>query len=55
MSAKDSPTLFDLRCDIREAMLEWLADNQPAAFARLRVVSPEPEKSDMPARIDAQV
>ncbi|MEW4448216.1 mechanosensitive ion channel domain-containing protein [Qipengyuania sp. JC766] len=55
MSAKDSPTLFDLRCDIREAMLEWLADNQPAAFARLRVVSPEPEESDVRARIDAQV
>ena len=38
MSAKDSPTLFDLRCDIREGMLEWLADNQPEAFARLRLL-----------------
>ena len=41
MSAKDSPTLFDLRCDIREGMLEWLADHQPAAFARLRLMNEE--------------
>lgn len=37
MSAKDSPTLFDLRCDIREAILDWIADNQPEAFARTRL------------------
>ncbi|MCV0382108.1 MAG: mechanosensitive ion channel family protein [Erythrobacter sp.] len=41
MSAKDSPELFDLRCDIREGMLDWLADNQPEAFAKLRVLPPE--------------
>lgn len=41
MSAKDSPELFDLRCDIREGMLDWLADNQPEAFAKLRVLQPE--------------
>ncbi|RPF72863.1 mechanosensitive ion channel family protein [Aurantiacibacter spongiae] len=40
MSATDSPTLFDLRCDIREGMLEWLADNQPEAFAATRVMTP---------------
>ena len=49
MSAKDSPTLFDLRCDIREGMLEFLADNQPEAFAKLRIVSPEPEERDAAA------
>jgi small-conductance mechanosensitive channel len=43
MSAKDSPTLFDLRCDIREGMLEWLADHQRAAFARLRLMNEEAE------------
>ncbi len=42
MSAKDSPTLFDLRCDIREGMLEWLADHRPEAFARTRLVAAEP-------------
>ncbi|SMQ74177.1 Small-conductance mechanosensitive channel [Altererythrobacter xiamenensis] len=39
MSAKDSPTLFDLRCDIREAMLEWLAENYPEAFAKTRLMT----------------
>ncbi len=38
MSAKDSPTLFDLRCDIREGMMEWLADHRPQDFARLRLL-----------------
>ncbi|MBD58713.1 MAG: hypothetical protein CL808_01140 [Citromicrobium sp.] len=38
MSAKNSPTLFDLRCDIREGMMEWLADNRPQDFAKLRLV-----------------
>ncbi|KWV95234.1 mechanosensitive ion channel family protein [Erythrobacter sp. AP23] len=53
MSAKDSPTLFDLRCDIREGMLEWLADTMPEAFARLRIVSPESESpADALARPD---
>ncbi|TIX49445.1 mechanosensitive ion channel family protein [Alteraurantiacibacter aquimixticola] len=31
MSAKDAPTLFDLRCQIREGMLAWMRDNQPDA------------------------
>lgn len=41
MSAKDSPTLFDLRCEIREAILDWLTQNQPEAFARTRLASPD--------------
>jgi small-conductance mechanosensitive channel len=41
MSAKDSLVLFDLRCDIREAMLAWLAEHQPEAFARTRLASPD--------------
>ncbi len=39
MSAKNSPTLFDLRCDIREGMMEWLADNRPEDFAQLRLMN----------------
>ncbi|GAB5347351.1 mechanosensitive ion channel family protein [Alteriqipengyuania sp. 357] len=46
MSAKDSPTLFDLRCDIREGMMEWLADHRPQDFAKLRLV--EEAGSDAP-------
>jgi small-conductance mechanosensitive channel len=45
MSAKNSPTLFDLRCDIREGMLEWLADHQPESFAKLRLSSLEQNPS----------
>jgi small-conductance mechanosensitive channel len=37
MSARDAPTLFDLRCEIRESMLAWLRENQPGAIAFSRV------------------
>lgn len=50
MSAADSALLFDLRCDIREAMLEWIADNCPDAFARTRLAAPEPIELDIDAR-----
>lgn len=36
MSAKDSPTLFDLRCDIREGITDWISQTCPEAFARNR-------------------
>ncbi|MDE8653024.1 mechanosensitive ion channel family protein [Novosphingobium album (ex Liu et al. 2023)] len=36
MSAKDGPTLFDLRCEIRESMLDWIRRNQPEALTRRR-------------------
>jgi small-conductance mechanosensitive channel len=42
MSAKDSPTLFDLRCDIREAMVAWIRDNQPGAIVRRRLAAEGP-------------
>jgi small-conductance mechanosensitive channel len=42
LSAKDSPTLFDLRCEIREGMLDWIRRNQPEAIVRRRLLSPEP-------------
>ena len=42
MTAKDSPTLFDLRCDVREALIQWLASEMPEALVRQRMVSPEP-------------
>lgn len=37
MSAKDSPTLFDLRCDIREGMMDWIGDNMAKAIVRRRI------------------
>lgn len=42
MSARDAPTLFDLRCDIREALLEWLGENCPESFPRTRLATEEP-------------
>ncbi|OCC24467.1 hypothetical protein MB02_06700 [Croceicoccus estronivorus] len=36
MSAKDASQAFDLRCDIREAMLAWVRENQPGAIVRQR-------------------
>jgi small-conductance mechanosensitive channel len=38
MSAKDGPTLFDLRCEIRESMLDWIRRNQPEALVRTRLL-----------------
>ena len=37
MSAKDAPTAFDLRCQIREAMMVFLREEMPEAIARRRL------------------
>ncbi len=42
MTAKDSPTLFDLRCDVREALIQWIATEMPEAIPRQRIMTPEP-------------
>lgn len=36
MTAKDASAAFDLRCDIREAMLAFIRDEMPEAIARRR-------------------
>ncbi len=38
MTARDSPTLYDLRCDVREALIQWLAAEMPEALVRSRIV-----------------
>ncbi|MPS68809.1 MULTISPECIES: mechanosensitive ion channel family protein [Novosphingobium] len=38
MSAKDGPTLFDLRCEIRESMMDWIRRSQPEALVRRRTL-----------------
>ncbi len=45
-TAKDAPTLFDLRCYIRERLVEWLHDEDPAALPRTRV-----QMVEQPARV----
>lgn len=38
VTARDSPTLFDLRCDVREALIQWLAAEMPEAIVRSRLM-----------------
>ena len=51
VTAVDAPTLFDLRCFVREEMVEWLQGQDPAAIPRTRVqmVDPEPRSTAKPA------
>jgi len=51
MSAKDSPTLFDLRCEIREAMMDWIRVNQPEAIVRRRLLAANPIEAAGPGTI----
>jgi small-conductance mechanosensitive channel len=37
VSAKDSPTLFDLRCFVREAMVDWVQRQNPQTMPRTRI------------------
>ena len=42
VTAVDAPTLFDLRCFVREEMIRWLHERQPEALPRTRVQLVEP-------------
>lgn len=42
VTAADAPTLFDLRCYVREAMVMWLQSNMPDAAPAQRVIVAEP-------------
>ena len=46
VSARDSATLWDLRCYTREKLIEFLRDTQPAALPRLRLA--EMARDDVP-------
>lgn len=37
VSASNAPDLFDLRCDVREGMVEWLQRTNPGALPRKRI------------------
>jgi small-conductance mechanosensitive channel len=41
VTAIDAPTLFDLRCFVREDMIEWLHTHDPAALPRTRIQTVE--------------
>ncbi|MDZ8276795.1 mechanosensitive ion channel family protein [Microbacterium aquimaris] len=38
VTAQDAPTLFDLRCFVREAMVDWVQRQMPAALPVQRIV-----------------
>ena len=51
VTAKDAPTLFDLRCFVRERMVDWLQSRDEGGLPRLRVETVErtatrPRQSD---------
>ncbi len=47
ISAKDSPTAWDLRCEIREKMITWLQQTHPQALPRLRAeLAPSPHGNE---------
>ncbi|ETX29027.1 mechanosensitive ion channel family protein [Roseivivax isoporae] len=47
MSARTSPLNWDLRCEVREKMLDWLQREHPEALPRLRgELSPTPEPAE---------
>jgi hypothetical protein len=52
VSASDSPTLFDLRCYVREAMVDWVQQQSPQTMPRTRVTitddESQPRKKDAP-------
>jgi hypothetical protein len=37
VSGKDGPTVFDLRCHMREALVRWVQHNHPTALPRTRI------------------
>ena len=41
VTAVDAPTLFDLRCFVREEMVRWLREQRPEALPRTRVLLTE--------------
>src|SRR6202000_171624 len=50
VSAKDSPPLFDLRCFVREGMVDWVQKQNPQTMPRTRVIVGDDEIGEAPAR-----
>ncbi|WP_375399342.1 mechanosensitive ion channel family protein [uncultured Amnibacterium sp.] len=50
VTAIDAPTLFDLRCFVREEMVRWLHEHSPQSLPRTRFMSVEPSPNAPPRR-----
>jgi small-conductance mechanosensitive channel len=48
-SAVDAPTLFDLRCYLREGLVAWLRHQEPAGLPRTRLETVLPSEPQPPA------
>jgi len=48
VTAANAPELFDLRCNVREAMVEWMQRDSPASVPRNRVELVEALKPERP-------
>ncbi len=53
VSAPDAPTLWDLRCLVREALVRWLRERYPDALPRLRT-EPIDERGGRPAELPSR-
>ncbi|WP_373139495.1 mechanosensitive ion channel family protein [Mycobacterium marinum] len=53
VSAPNAGALWDLRCAVREGMVDWLQRNQPAALPRWRVAHSDTRCAGQPACRDA--
>ncbi|MFP3464706.1 mechanosensitive ion channel family protein [Leifsonia sp. SIMBA_070] len=52
VTAKDAPTLFDLRCLVRERLIDWMQRHSPASLPRQRVeITEEQEPLERPPRV----
>ncbi len=49
VSAADASRLWDLRCEVREALIEFLRSEHPTALPRLRTEVPMPSPAPAPA------
>jgi small-conductance mechanosensitive channel len=48
VTASDAPTLFDLRCYVRERLIDWMQRYSAASLPRTRVEMVEPPEQNLP-------
>jgi hypothetical protein len=58
VSAHDAPTLWDLRCAVRESLVSWLREHHREALPRVRNewtgdVAPASSDGEAPSDVDA--
>ena len=51
-SAKDAPTLWNLRCEIREELVAYIRETHPEALPALRTRVETPGEDDLPLAVD---